>query len=902
MAALSQSVPLTRRSGGDSSPCGATLNPYDQRDLQGKAIRNWEKQKRVWSNVEANIQRRILKNSKVRKGCTNMSQGIYKTRLREEELSLVGNAVPSSIFSGVHTWESTLRTSEDGGALRYLKLGRSDFPYPLYVKVTDDARTDPEHLKNTRVVFQNEPPPQNSSTSTSAGVNMNVDGVEDEVSVFGSPGKSSQEALSSMKPVSFGAGNYYEEKIQRYLPILEQRMSHLFLPRAYLEVCGQPPPWTTNIEDAQAANKAAPAVVRISPPPGKSSPTTTSFGNVNMDLSTHKQSQEMKKSRLPSVIDPAMRTVSIEVAPTSEQEVAGELLLEISTTRLLFFASPGELAHGFVKVKNSGMMTVYYTWEPHQPITALDGDLAAEKDDDDNEEHEEEEKKKKDEEDDNEDAKKSESIFRIYRKDEVEELHKSLNNSDHQNYVGELEEKKVTDKQRVPLRLLAKKSAQSKTFFCLSTPFDGVILPGDEEIFPFSVRAPFPGRFTQHYEFLVIPVVSSRIIVELCAIVRDGGPSLEAISRPIANAIDSKAVVDSQRTIINELVANDDPYEAAEIEKATQQQIVVARAPEVAKEVLTSKWREAWHECTYTALRIPFNCAVYARLDALHANLVRTMESLGQPLHHKEWDGSVQTLQADLCTLRDAPSRNILREAFNILLQAASVSEQETEPLDMLLQRIAGTIAFTTLAQRACELDDAIAISIGLHIPQSVPIASALQNTRFGGSGGNMGAPPTATTGSTTSTSLTATPAGRRGVNSAGKPPGRLSGKGKSTVTHDSSAGAGAAVSGRGPFTEEPMASAGSLAAGAGDIATEEAMKGEYNTRFFLGMRRLVGDAVDRVCSMWDSSRAIVEAACGLSLLDTIESARVEDVRVIQAADEMDIDFTVDIVQPKRRK
>ncbi|KAF8280907.1 hypothetical protein TcYC6_0020260 [Trypanosoma cruzi] len=76
----------------------------------------------------------------------------------------------------------------------------------------------------------------------------------------------------------------------------------------------------------------------------------------------------------------------------------------------------------------------------------------------------------------------------------------------------------------------------------------------------------------------------------------------------------------------------------------------------------------------------------YCRLRAANgstSNLARTMSALESPLHHEEWDGSVQTIQGDLCMLHDAVSRNTLREGFNILLRAAIVSEQEDEPLDL---------------------------------------------------------------------------------------------------------------------------------------------------------------------------------------------------------------------------
>ncbi|ESL08880.1 hypothetical protein TRSC58_03409 [Trypanosoma rangeli SC58] len=411
---------------------------------------------------------------------------------------------------------------------------------------------------------------------------------------------------------------------------------------------------------------------------------------------------------------------------STEEDATGTPSLEISTSRVLFFARPGELAHGVVQIKNNGTTTVYYSWAPFQPVTALDGEG-----DTDTVNTEEEKNTKKQGSDDTVEE----------TTDEAAVLHTS---SDQQSPAGSRQTVKKTPHQmNVPLRSLAKKLAQSKSFFFLSAQLDGVILPDDEETFSFSVRAAFPGRFLQYYELLMIPAAASRVVVELCAIIQEGGHSLEAVFRPVAAALDAKAVVDAQRELINSLAANTNVYEAAEIARATQACLDAAKVSQEARGVLVAKWRKAWNSTTHLALRLPFNIDVYERLNALHQNLVQTMLALGQPLHHEEWDGSVQTLQSDLCKLRDAVSRNVLREGLNVLLRAATVCELDDEPLDLLLQRVAGMVAFSALAQQTGELDDAVLLTIGLREPRGARNGAHSQagarGTNNAGGGGAAG-------------------------------------------------------------------------------------------------------------------------------------------------------------------
>ncbi|EKF26942.1 hypothetical protein MOQ_009349 [Trypanosoma cruzi marinkellei] len=852
---------------GDTQRNTVTFDLYDQRDLQGKALETWERQKRIWATVQEKIRRRVGNNGQIRGACMNMSQGAYRARVREEEVAVVNNAVPSHLFSGYYTWESTLRTTEDNGAIRYVKAGQTNFPYALYGKITDKRRLDVEHPTNTRVVFPDE---QILNEATSREL---------------------PRPSTGSVPVLFRDSSYYKGRLQQYYPLIQRNMPHLLLPRAYLEVCGQPPPWTSKPEDKIAATKkSVPAVAHVPPPPPKGKQEHVQEKEQNVQGKNCSHSVEGTGSQGGS------KDVNLTVS--TEEAVAGAPSLEISTSRVLFFARPGELAHGTVKIHNNGTTTVYYSWAPFQPTTALDGIIGNEKVDSEVEKEEEKEKKGSDDTVDEENA----WVFSLESSKEKEEMRVSARSGENDTYTKGTPQSPVRPNQKgerkahqlnVSLRSLAKKSAQSKSFFFLSAQLDGVILPDEEKTFSFSVRAAFPGCFLRYYELLTVPAASSRVIVELHAFIQDGGPSLETISRPVAAALEAKAVANTQRELINALAAHPHVYEAAEIAKATQECLDASKAAKEAQDALIAKWRKLWHDSTYTAMCIPFNIAVYGRLTALHQNLARTMSALESPLHHEEWDGSVQTIQSDLCMLHDAVSRNMLREGFNILLRAAIVSEQENEPLDLLLQRLAGMVAFSALARQTGELDDGISLMLGMRDPRVPQNGLRLPTGALGSViGGSTGAAAAAAGGGRKV-------AGGGGGNAAaiggggGKSQGKAPNKGKKSVSIESNIG-------RLGFTEKPSGLNDTNMAA--DPVAEAFVKEEYGARLFAGMRRLVGDAVDQFCSNLDCFRCTIEATCALPLLETTTFLRAEDTRTIQNADDMGVDFAVDVAPPKKRR
>ncbi|KAG8347397.1 hypothetical protein TRVL_01773 [Trypanosoma vivax] len=827
-------------------------NKYDPRDLQPKALRQWERQERLWATIEENIRQRVPCGSRAAQwGGRRMERAACEARRRQESIALIENAQPSSLFTGIHTWESSLRVNKNDHAVRYIRLGTKSFPYSLYSRTTDNVRHDTEHAVNTRIIL----PGEKEWEKTDKNVLLPHDEAHCKLTVE----RQSDE--------------YYMKQLRKRLPEVERRMSHFLIPRAYIEVCGKPPPWTTKREDMEAAERRTLPVVHV-PPPGPPVSCSTS--------PTHSAHRDTRKNRVFTALEDsasyAVQSDNNAASDFADDEATVGPRIEISTTRILFVAEPGELAHGAVKIKNSGSTTVYYTWRYFQPLNALDRcDIVEEELAGGN--HVQHERGDADS--------VSGQLEGINIVSETSGCPNVDESASHSNMFAEHDDGEESGngsgdecvnsrlgsaRAKVPLRSLASKSNESKTFFNLSSPLDGVILPDEEVVFPFSVRADYSGRFACHYELLTLPVLSSSVVVELVAIIRTKGPSLEAFAEPVEKAIDAKAVVETSRQVINALVVKESTYDMVEISKATEACMAASRAAEEARVAELDKWRIAWNDATYPALGISFNSDVYKRLRALYSNLASIMAATGQPLHHKEWDGSVQMLMANIGLLRDALSRNTLREATNVLIRAASVSESEDEPLEVLLRRVAGAMVLSTLAKRAGHLDDTIAHTLGIRQPNKPPTPRGNQHS----SNQKLSAPQ------------------QRCVS----PPYR------SASRHNSRSKPGAPMheppSGRGLHAEEPTSNSDSILNI--DMKIDPSVRQEFNARLFTGMRRLVGDAVEQLFAMLEGSRYTIEAACDLPLFDVTVHSRASEVCIIQNAAEMCVDTTVEIVQPKKKR
>ncbi|SCU72039.1 uncharacterized protein TEOVI_000362100 [Trypanosoma equiperdum] len=827
------------------------VNPYDPRDLQSKALQRWEEQQRVWANMEKNIRRRVPgKGRAAQLGGRNMEFAMYKKRLNIEKQFLLEGAVPPPELGGHNLWESTLRIHPGENAVRYVRMDKTEYPYPLYCKVADNRRNDADNQTNMRIVHPKE---------RQLGV----------VKEQPQQPKSKDESIS----IIFPGKEYYSKQVARNISAIERQMPHFLVPRAYLEVCGKPPPWTFNTEEAAAAKKRAPPVAYHPPP---ASPSVTVSRTFSQQCGSQKKCSSLgEDDAATAVTRPDVNSCTVDV---TEEAVGGPSLV-ISTTRILFFAEPGELSHGSVKIKNNGTTTVYYTWAPIQPVTELDDAITG------NETRDEEsggddgeisgtKNERSQTESDEGGATSARTSCDTVQVTAVPQWRSKERGEERGIRVdGEaVEQQTPRGEAKLSLRALATKSKESKTFFYLSAPLDGVILPDDEIIFPFSVRAAFAGRFTRHYELLMFPTMSRPLVVELCAFIRSPLPTLNALSDPVGEAIDAREGVNMQRQLLNTLVARESMYDASEIAKATKACIAASQAEEEAREAEITRWRLAWNDSTYMALRVPFNRDIYQRLNAMYGNIMRTMDECGRPLQHREWNGSVQTLQTKICGVRDAVCRNTLREAFNCLLRASVVCEQEREPLGLLLRRAAGVTAFSVLAHRVEQLDDSISYALGIR-SRPVPLQSTV---------------------------LPVIAMNQKSINNTNNQ-GALSGR--ANARQGSRARSGFTIQDNSAVLSVLTEEQGNEAEAASqEAAIEPSVQEEYRARLFTGMRRLVGDAVEQLCAILDASRNSIEAACDLPLMGITVCTRAQDVRIIQCAEDLEVDTAVEAIVPKKRK
>nr|CCC92025.1 conserved hypothetical protein [Trypanosoma congolense IL3000] len=812
-------------------------NPYDPRDLQYKALQRWDRQQRVWATVEETIRRRVPINGKGPNiGGRNMEYAMYKKRIDVENQILLDNMAPPIELAGPRGWESKLRVSPKDVPTTYIPVGKREYPYPLHCKMVDGNRNHENNLVNTRVVHPKE---KELNVGTTTG---------NRQSWAGPTGKGI--------PIQFQGKEYHSKQVARNREEIERHMPHFIAPRAYLELCGKQPPWTDDAESAAAAARRVPPVVHY--PPVADPPPEEAC------LNSPQQSDKTK-------ISPVEES---DVCTDVAEEEAGGPCLVISTDRILFFTEPGKLAHGAVKIRNVGTTTVYYTWAPFQPTTELDGVIGQGNSD------QEKEKCGSNQGDDSNHA--------VVPEKELNETRSSgsgpgsAKDSRIKATAQERTDKACVyddvppgqparDKTSVSLRALATKSRESKAFFYLSNPLDGVVLPDDEVIFSFSVRAAYPGCFTAHYELLMVPAMATPLIVELCAFVDSVTPVASVLSDPVENVMAAKEKVDMQRRTVNALVSKESVFDASEIAKATRNCIALTKAPEEAREAEVSRWRLMWNDTTYMALRLPFNQDVYKRLDALYNNLKKVVSKGMDQQGMDGWNGSAQLLQIKISALRDAPARNTLREAFNILLRAAAVCEQENEPLELLLRRAAGMVAFKALAHRAAQLDDTISYALEIRTrPQILsnnppgPVAAATRQTNQ--HAGSTGVRTSRTSslkprfGSAPQESYTVIPA----------------------PAEDQTNDLECAV--------------------AQETTIEKPLREEYNARLFTGMWRIVGDAVEQLCSMLETSRRTIEAACDLPLMEITMQRRADDVAIIQNTEDIDVDTALDAVAPKKRK
>ncbi|KAG5504383.1 hypothetical protein JKF63_04834 [Porcisia hertigi] len=307
-----------------------------------------------------------------------------------------------------------------------------------------------------------------------------------------------------------------------------------------------------------------------------------------------------------------------------------------------------------------------------------------------------------------------------------------------------------------------------ETFFPISSPMDGVVLPGEDGVFAFSVRANRPGLFQHTYELLTVPPAPLRIFIRLRALVRRDQPSWEWLAAPVAQAIEAKVAVDAQRRLVQTISLNDTAIEQSALSahiKTLDEAADVARAAERKRR---RAQEDAWHIANrFTFDYIPYVAAVYDKLEqlytvvqevycrlskskvatgtdasiftldkvpsvfdttvkqsaspaALRTEVTSPQQDPTQPAAGgpAQWDGSLLLLVQQMMLVRDTPTRQMFFDAFLVLLRAARASrqrtsssvsaeniDQESPSLPTLLTRAAEALADSVHDRRAAMLE-----------------------------------------------------------------------------------------------------------------------------------------------------------------------------------------------------
>lgn len=236
-------------------------------------------------------------------------------------------------------------------------------------------------------------------------------------------------------------------------------------------------------------------------------------------------------------------------------------------------------------------------------------------------------------------------------------------------------------------------------FFFLSDPAGGVMLPEDQKIFTFTVRAPTPGVFTKQYELLTVPAGKERIVVYLRAVVIENERNDVGTAR-ISRELDTKAVRDYQRQMLTDATWNPNNLvlDHANIDIELRN-LTLAKAKKLAEIEGVGEFQEGVWQDANAALGLPYNQAVYSKIMSLHRSFHAFLATVGSDSKShsstsKEWDGSIKSLMEDFTLLKDIASRNTFLAALNTLLRCAKVSEDKSESLHTLVSRAAGRQAF----------------------------------------------------------------------------------------------------------------------------------------------------------------------------------------------------------------
>lgn len=395
----------------------------DPRQLQTRALAQWERQKAIWQRTSHSLQRRTHRSGD---GGGDDRVGLLPfasshSRILTEDFNMVSCSVPLATLSQQASWEAMLHCDDPTKAMRSVQIGRGYFPYPLFGEVQDPAALREEHPIYTRVIYPADQSVETTDmqTRTTARallreeLEREAEEKEKEKDGGRSISKGGGGGLSRPRPTADGGGGedaldrratrrrmtrgdgkevnvteeYYYTRIHSLSGYIQQKFSHFFLPREFLEVRGGKIAALSKeafeeVQRREAANPPSPTTFFPAPPPlalpqqvrlsirsssvtSESGPHPTHHGAASSSPAGSLSAIHTRSSSLSPPLSVASPLVSF-ASPLSTPAASPSLVL--SAKRLLFRALPGEIAHGAVALTNPSPVTVYYTWIPVDPI------------------------------------------------------------------------------------------------------------------------------------------------------------------------------------------------------------------------------------------------------------------------------------------------------------------------------------------------------------------------------------------------------------------------------------------------------------------------------------------------------------------------------------------------------
>ena len=243
----------------------------------------------------------------------------------------------------------------------------------------------------------------------------------------------------------------------------------------------------------------------------------------------------------------------------------------------------------------------------------------------------------------------------------------------------------------------------SGDFFRLSDPLNGVMLPEEQKLFTFSLRAPAAGVYSRQYELLTVPAGKERIIVQLRGVVLSADENDVAVAC-LESAITKKGARDDCRKILDCVLwepSEKNAFSQSDSlnEQRTKAQYAADKLHE--RDLLMHRQEVLWNRRNLS-LGGMYNCNIFQRIEGIYDRFQSfqgmLMPQQASSLSSAHWNGSVKSFLEDISQIRDSSVRSHFANALNELVRASQVVQSPTEGIRELLLRLATKTALCNAA------------------------------------------------------------------------------------------------------------------------------------------------------------------------------------------------------------